>query len=487
MTQITGRPGVNIFEGPKNVQELSEGRGYRVGKDGTLKKTNKVGTFFKESFGTGTVRRQNQKTLDTLMRQLAQDYGSAAAARGRESLRIPGEVLSGKRVITGQTLKDIAASVRAVSASMVQSASGPLTFGLKGVLGKDNPTPAEVLQTIRMNMPRDTEPQVRQMVFQQAVSALDEARLEKLQSIMSGPGVARAKQLLDSAIEMATNDLKGNGPATPSKVVTAILPLRDAIALTGEALRICGHMNNHSVPEAPSTNGGGWKTPDPEALKILDAFGLGRINLAKLALSDTMPKETKASVLRGNSFGILLFRSIGSDALYGPLKGVVDDLKETVLGHLDDLMQLCDISTPIQISSKLSGLLKESTDPKHPDALPYLNLVAEAMQKRPELKQSLGECVVLMREHIEPLVREQFGDATPGIMRSVFNGLFSVGVTGTLNSEALSITDERTKAALLTTITIFQRGMASNFLASDQAFGKYMDTVPGWKELTGTK
>ncbi len=484
MTQIQGHPNANIFLESATTRELSDNSSYRVGKDGSLKKANSVGTFFKETFSTETVKKQNQKTLDSLMRQLTQEYGSDSFNASRESLRVPEEVLSGKRAITGRDLKALAASVRTVSASKVQAVSGPLTEALKEVMSKENPTATEVIKTLAKNLPKSGSSQTRQSAMLQAVSTLDPAKFQRLQTILFSGDVNKAKSLFDQAVDTMTRLRLGEpaGNKLRWKAAEVLMPFKDSMDMAREALKTWGQVKKYGPP-TPMTGGPvTWKNPDKNALALLESIGVGSTSLAKMDLKCLMPGQTADSVLRGNNdMSILILRNLGAEKLAEPIKGVQAAMEEMFLSELEQIKTYADTDDLDRLPSIFSGKLKTGQGP-YKDK--YFGLMAQAMERQPGLKEGLGECIAYMREHIEPIVREKFGDQTPQILLRAFNGVFFIGATASLSNEMMGIKDPKAQAAARAANLIFMTGMSDANLAPDHLFGKYMNTVPGWKEMT---
>ncbi len=472
-----------MFGKSGTIRELRDDHGYRAGKDGSFKQAHKTGMLFKAAFSAETVKKQNQKALGALMQQLLQQYASDSFDTSRATPPVPMKVLFGKRGIPG---KKTLASVRAINAPKVQEASGPLVAALKKALGRENPTPGDMLQAITMNTPRKGSSQIRRTAFRQAIAALSREQYDTLQTIMFSECVVQAQQLLDEAIAQMT----GIGENTDTEVCRlrartagVLLPVQDSLVLTRQTVIARGRKKGYPCPQPPVSRPADWDRPNPEALKLLDAIGLGRVILAKMALRDILPLETHKSFLGRDAFAIRLLRSMGSEKLYGPLKEIEVRAKEAILADFDTLKNLFGVSAgglPAAVEAQLTN--KKNPTPQFNARL--MKPILDAMVMQPEFKKSLAECVAFMRQHIEPLVRDTFGARTPELLRSGFHALFSVGSTRSLAREIAAIRDEKTRAAMTIANTIVQLGMSEAFLTPDQPFGRYMETVPGWKDMT---
>ncbi len=485
MTQISGNS-VNPFGTSQTVRDLDDKSSYRVGRDGSLKKANTVGTFFKETFSGKTIRQQNQKAIDTLVRQMAQQYGNDIVSATRRSLDIPQSVLSGKRAITGKDLRAIADTIKLASAFNRQSQSIPLGNALKALMKTDAPTPQQILATMREKLPKDISPQGKQQIIQQAVFSLDQAQTQKLQTAMFGKEMNDVKALLGQAETWIKDNKDGalnDGQRAQNKlfVGTQTFPLQDIVNMTRDSLQVCGKMKDFAPPEPVTAKPCTWGNASGETLKLLEELGVPpRDTLLSIDLKDILPRQEVGGYFRKNEFSTKILRDMSANILRESASALMAKLGVRITEGLPELIKFLPPNiAPERFASILARGIRETPELRDK----YEQILVDFMKETPGFKEALGECCALLGKHLHPFVKSR-PDTAPENMRFAFNGLVSIGLTSMAVTDASAIKDNPYLALGYTIGSmLLQTALKPDNYVSGNPIGDFLQSIPGWKEM----
>lgn len=452
-------------------------------------KTGKIANWFKEAFNKSGVRQENQRTLDTLGRQLSAQYGRDST---EAVLRLTGKFASGKKLITGGELKRLANAVE--SHSFIATGRVPQSILNTLNLMPGNSKPERVLTTIMQHMPQDLPRPLKLdvlagYVLPQMLNAASENTQQlaaSLRTFLFSQEAADIAKLANSPEFKTTIDW-GLRPASSLSVdekqqlrewSEKMDQIKDVLSLTQEAMRMFLPSEHNpllppDMPE-PKTSIADWTSVSKDTVASLERLGASDFKgLAKNSLDNAVKNNRADSYLRGGGLGIWASRELSHQIMGKSIPAFFDKVK--------DLFKDAKATGPNQGPS---AAIKETFNtPEKRQELQ--SKVIQAMKTTPGLMDGLHKCVLLMQQTVRPTLEQRNDPQISDKMRSGFNGISWIGgVTAPLSNlsgdETRSVEDKK----LVPLVTAFiQNELGEANIKPGMPWGDFLESIPGWKGM----
>ena len=485
MTQITGL--TNKFVDSQMVTDLKDKQNYRVGKDGTIKKAGGLGSFLKGAFCPKTLQKQNQKALDTLVRQLKEQYGAEYTKPGK-ALELPKEVRDGKRAITGKDLREIAKNVQMKSTQKAGMNAAELRTGLEALLKKENPPLKDVLGLLTTRLPKNLTPLDREHAIYTSMNLLSKPELTKLQGLLYSQQGFDVENLLGSFL--IGGETKEDAPhaAFINGLNGRRDSLKEALAMTKNSLKLWGAARECPPPPTVPAKLAAWPTANQELRQVMKDLGFPELKtIVDTLMPEFLKSQRKDSVFRGNTLMEAFLRHEAGDKLSPHLRPVIDGMKEALRARHSELKAEWEreqAQLPADARNPNPGIsnLAKFALAKPQRAENWINTMIAKLKESPAAMKSLEESVAVLNTFVKPGFADKGADFR-AMMTSAFNGIAWIGALGPLASEAAASTIPDEKTYGFGASVIMQAVVGGAHTAEGSPFRKFLEEIPGWKEM----
>lgn len=486
MTQITGVP--------QSITGLQDNKTYASGQENAFERAGtgfggKISRAFSETFSRGSVARNNQAVLDSLMRQLRAEYGDGVFEG--VALNLPADLAAGKKTITGADVKRLAGN--ALTASRKEADAVPVRAAIQDAL-KTQPVDATAfLVGLKNSFPAGATPQYANLLVFEAVQTLRQGDQQALQAVMTSQSMADLQGVL-SDVEGRWDKVASYGQAgrlpeerlLVEQRVDALKGFQNLLGAASESLRTsaaalaAGKMwslqNGQGLPRlnenAAAPNGAYKWTDAPAPMKnVLEAIGVPLIEKdLKLLLTGVVDRSTEATVLRGNAPGETILKIMTQDKLV-PHFGQISDAVFPLF-KADSL----DAPSPLRGSTGRKEFMASEA------GAAFMKNLGTAIHADP-LKTGLTECFELLQASCAAEVAAKYPEEYSDIMLKVVCGSVLLPLMMNAAGEFMDPQTSRLEGAEGLACLVLQGAFNSGNVKEGTEAYTMLQGVPGFSEL----
>lgn len=476
MTQISGLP--------QNIATLqNDGIYVSGGRNGTFELAGtgfagKAIRFLAQAFAKDTVKAQNQGVLESVAREIRAEYGRDIDL---STIKLPKEVASGEKYITGAEIKVLAEKMidQVKSSGARREVMGPMVQALKIAIKSGSAAPATLLSGLKAVIPPGTTPQLAKMMIGEAVGALSFHDLRQMREVMIGLAMADLKGLIADTEKMWEAGLKSTD-ASPGKeqrkaVMEArrdeLTALRDLIGTCHEAVNVAaakGDFDSRPLSYAiPNV------IPESDLLKgrygLMNAPAYLKNSLGELGVADptqvlkeivTVSVNSKGldGILRGNTPGEMMVKKQMADRTAGSGKVLAETLMAALTLPPDGRLSKEEIHA--FLTDKNSAVYKAletalTTDP---------------------LRSILNDCAQFLNDAAKDAIYARDPDNYKNVLANAFCGTAGIALTAQMNK--LNSNSDQENRLLVESSKVVMR-----VFADKSPVLHFFEQLPGWHQL----